>query len=231
MKEISRSRTTAPRSQRVNALQMSYQVDNLSENTRYEFWVTAITTIGEGPASPKVSLAPTNRIPAKIASFDDTFVAVAKTDVKLPCIAVGSPSPQLHWKVNGNPISPKNDNVRQLPDGGLQITRVSKMDAGKYTCMVNNKFGQDMVVHELIVNGPPEPPNVSLSAQTTDSVTIKLRPKDIKDKTPVHGYNLHYKPEFGDWNTDQIPFGSDEFTLDGLLCGKEYSLYVTAHNS
>ena len=38
----------------------------------------------------------------------------------------------------------------QLPNGSLQITRVRKADAGKYTCMVNNKYGQDMVVHELI---------------------------------------------------------------------------------
>ena len=230
MKELSRSRDAAPRSHKVNALQMSHQVDNLNANSRYEFWVTAHTTIGEGSASPKVTLSPTARIPAKIASFDDTFVAVAKTDVKLPCIAVGSPSPQLHWKADGNPI-PKNDKIRQLPDGSLQITRVRKADAGKYTCMVNNKFGQDMVVHELIVNGPPEPPNVTISSQTTDSITLKLRPKNLKDKTPVHGYTLNYKAEFGDWSSEPIPFGSEEFTLDSLLCGKEYSIYVEAYNT
>lgn len=72
------------------------------------------------------------RIPAKIASFDDVFIAVAKQDVRLPCIAVGSPSPQLHWKMRGEPI-PKNDRIRQLPDGGLQIARASKADSGKYT--------------------------------------------------------------------------------------------------
>ena len=89
---------------------------------RYEFWVTAHTSIGEGSQSSKVTLSPTNRIPAKIASFDDNFIAVAKQDIKLPCIAVGSPNPQLHWKMRGQPI-PKNDRIRQLPDGGLQITR------------------------------------------------------------------------------------------------------------
>ena len=230
MKELDRSRDTAPRSHKVNALQMSHQVDNLNPSSRYEFWVTAHTTIGEGTPSQKVTLTPTTRIPAKIASFDDTFVAVAKTDVHLPCIAVGNPFPQLHWKIGGTPI-PKNDKIRQLPDGSLQITRVRKADAGKYTCMVNNKFGQDMVVHELIVNGPPEPPNVSISSQTTDSVTLKLRAKNAEDKTPVHGYNLHFKAEFGDWNTEIIPFGTEEYTLDDLLCGKEYSLYVTAYNS
>ena len=64
-------------------------------------------------------------------------------------VAVGNPGPQIHWKADGQPI-PKNDKIMQLPNGSLQITRVRKADAGKYTCMVNNKYGQDMVVHELI---------------------------------------------------------------------------------
>ena len=66
---------------------------------RYEFWVTAHTAIGEGTASQKVTLSPTSRTPAKIASFDENFIAVVKQDLKLPCIAVGNPSPQLHWKM------------------------------------------------------------------------------------------------------------------------------------
>ncbi len=106
--------------------------------------------------------------------------------------------------------------------------------------MVNNKFGQDMVTHSVMVNGPPDPPEVKITSQTTDSVTVKLEQKDMskkvdgasesKHKTPVHGYTLHYKPEFGDWNTAKVPFGSEEFTMDGLLCGQRYHLYVTAYN-
>ena len=132
IKELDRSRDTAPKSHKVNYLQTSHQVDNLNRKSRYEFWVTAHTRIGEGAPSTRVTLSPTNRIPAKIASFDDVFIAVARQDVKLPCIAVGSPSPQLHWKMRGEPI-PKNDRIRQLPDGGLQIARASKADSGKYT--------------------------------------------------------------------------------------------------
>ena len=86
------------------------------------------------------------------------------------------------------------------------------------------------VTHELIVNGPPDPPEVALIAQTTDSVTVKIKAKNPEDKTPVHGYTLHYKPEFGDWDTSAIPYGSEEFTLDNLLCGQKYHLYVVAYN-
>lgn len=38
-------------------------------------------------------------VPAKIASFDESFTATYKEDVKLPCLAVGVPSPNIIWKV------------------------------------------------------------------------------------------------------------------------------------
>ena len=229
-KELHRGRDMAPSSHKVNYRQTYHQVPNLNKKSRYEFWVTAHTDIGEGASSKKVTSSPTERIPAKIASFDDRFIAVSKQEIKLPCMAVGNPTPDLHWKAKGHPI-PENKRIRQLPDGSLQIVRVKKEDAGNYTCMVNNKFGQHMITHELIVNGPPAPPEVMLTSQTTNSVTLKLKQKDINDRTPIHGYSLHYKPEFGDWDVAQIPFGSDEFTLDDLLCGQRYHLYVTAYNS
>ena len=64
-----------------------FQVSNLDRKTRYEFWVTAHTEIGEGSSSRQVTSSPTERIPAKIASFDDKFSAVAKQEIRLPCMA------------------------------------------------------------------------------------------------------------------------------------------------
>ena len=94
------------------------------------------------------------------------------------------------------------------------------------------RFGQHMITHELVVNGPPAPPDIMLTSQTTNSVTLKVKPKNIHgDRAPIHGYKLHYKPEFGDWDESQIPFGNDEFTLTDLLCGQRYNLYVTAYNA
>lgn len=37
---------------------LSYQVKNLDSNAKYEFWVTASTTIGEGQPSKSVSVSP-----------------------------------------------------------------------------------------------------------------------------------------------------------------------------
>jgi len=229
LREIDLSRKTSPKSFKVNAVQMSYHVDNLDQKSRYEFWVNAHTTIGEGAPSSKGTISPSSRIPAKIASFDETFTVPAGRDIKMPCIAVGSPAPDINWEVDDSSFV-KSDRKRLLPDGSLHITNVTKDDSGEYKCTVNNKFGQDRVTHTLVVNGPPEPPMVILTAQTTDTITFKLKTDVAVDATPVHGYRVHYKPEFGDWEDKEIGFGAEEFTLQYLWCGQRYQLYVVAYN-
>lgn len=91
-------------------------------------------------------------VPAKIASFDDTFTATYKEDVKLPCLTVGVPEPEIVWKIKGN-VFQHSDRMRQLPEGSLLITQVTKNDAGEYSCHVENQFGLDSVTHQLIVHG------------------------------------------------------------------------------
>lgn len=88
-----------PKKEKVPAYQMSFEASGLEANKPYEFWVTASTNIGEGQQSKSVIAIPSDKVPAKIASFDDTFIATFKEDAKLPCLAVGSPTPTITWKV------------------------------------------------------------------------------------------------------------------------------------
>ncbi|XP_035731495.1 Down syndrome cell adhesion molecule-like protein Dscam2 isoform X22 [Vespa mandarinia] len=217
-----------PTSQKVPPNQLTYEATGLDKQRRYEFWVTASTNIGEGEASKIVTLGPSVRVPAKIASFDDKFTATYKEDVKLPCLAVGVPAPEVTWKVRGSVLQP-SDRLRQLPEGSLFIKEVDRADAGEYSCYVENSFGHDTVTHQLIVNAPPHSPQVTLTATTTNSLTMKLRPHPT-DNAPIHGYTIHYKPEFGDWETVQISSTAQKYTLENLWCGSRYQIYVTAYN-
>ncbi|XP_031786534.1 Down syndrome cell adhesion molecule-like protein Dscam2 isoform X10 [Nasonia vitripennis] len=216
-------------SQKVPPTQLTHEVSGLSENRRYDFWVTASTNIGEGQTSKIVNLAPSGSVPAKIASFDDKFVATYKEDVKLPCLAVGVPAPEVTWKVRGVKLAP-TDRLRQLPEGSLFIKEVDRTDAGEYSCYVENTFGHDTVTHQLVVHAPPHSPQVTLTATTTNSLTMKLRPHPT-DNAPIHGYTIHYKPEFGDWETVQISSTALKYTLENLWCGSRYQIYVTAYNA
>lgn len=90
-----------PKKEKVPPYQMSYEASALDQNKPFEFWVTASTNIGEGQQSKSIMAIPSEKVPAKIASFDDTFTATFKEDAKLPCLAVGAPTPNITWKVCG----------------------------------------------------------------------------------------------------------------------------------
>lgn len=169
-------------------------------------------------------------VPAKTASFDDSFTTTYKEDVTLPCLAVGVPPPTITWSIKGAKFSiNSNDRIRQQPDGSLFIRDVTRTDAGEYTCRVENDYGQDSVTHQLIVNAPPHAPQVTLTSTTTNSLTIKLKPHE-DDVEPIHGYTVHYKPEFGEWENVQVAPNVEKYTLEKLVCGTRYQVYVTAYN-
>lgn len=79
------------------------------------------------------------------------------------------------------------------------------------------------------ISAPPQSPQVSLSATTTDSLTLKLKPNDA-DTAPIHGYTLHYKPEFGDWETVEVAVDAQKYTIENLFCGSRYQVYATGYN-
>ena len=79
------------------------------------------------------------------------------------------------------------------------------------------------------MTAPPYPPHLSLTTTTTTSITIKLKPRK-EDETPIHGYTVHYKPEFGEWETANIGNSIQDYTIENLNCGTRYQLYVKAYN-
>ncbi|CAF4862530.1 unnamed protein product [Pieris macdunnoughi] len=217
-----------PHPNKVPASQTSYSATELKAG-RYDFWVTASTIIGEGQPSATASCSASDKVPAKIASFDESFTATYKEDVKLPCLAVGVPPPNILWKVKGHPLEP-SERVRQLPEGSLQIAGVAREDAGEYSCHVENQFGTDTVTHTLSVLAPPFPPQLSIASSSVSSLTLRLKPPVDADQSHAAGYTIHYKQEFGDWETVQIPSNTDTYTLENLFCGSRYQLYVTSYN-
>ena len=76
---------------------------------------------------------------------------------------------------------------------------------------------------------PPQSPQVTLTATTTDSLTLKLK-KHETDAAPIHGYTLHYKQEFGDWETSEVAVDAQKYTIDNLYCGSRYQVYATGYN-
>ena len=136
----------------MSASQVNFEATGLKKKERYSFWVTASTTVGEGDVSKTVTISAGSHVPAKIASFDNTFSVTYREDVKLPCQSVGAPFPEIKWKIKGVPYA-ASERIRLLPEGSLLVREVSRDDAGEYTCTVENMYGQDTVTHQLQVQG------------------------------------------------------------------------------
>lgn len=253
-----------PKSQKVPPFQMSYEASGLDKKKKYEFWVTASTNIGEGQPSKSVNLSPGNRgaywgdtidgrglrsadnttvvclgdsVPAKIASFDDSFTATYREDVKLPCLAVGIPAPGIVWKVKGNTLT-ANDRLRQLPEGSLLIKEVTRGDAGEYSCYVENSFGHDTVTHHLVILGTTTPRFRLLSSGGNDFDWVNERGTLIFQHLHTRHKSLSRQPQPtpSPWNFHPTPrtlllYTGTQFTTNrNSGSGKLFRLLVRHRN-
>ncbi|KAL3253521.1 hypothetical protein MRX96_054575 [Rhipicephalus microplus] len=70
-----------------------HETRGLRTGQRYEFWATASTGAGEGPATRIITQSPEVRAPARIASFSREVSVALKQDLELPCRTAGQPTP------------------------------------------------------------------------------------------------------------------------------------------
>ncbi|XP_066972085.1 cell adhesion molecule Dscam1 [Macrobrachium rosenbergii] len=205
----------------------SYVAEEVSTRDVYEFWVTASTQRGEGSPSEKITVKPKTTVPAQIASFGGPLEVAWKEDVRLQCHSVGEPPPEITWKLNNKIVTP-TDRIQVRPNGSLLIRDVQKADAGNLSCTASNVHGSDSITYFLTVQVPPAPPILYVQGSSRDALTLRwnLRPHH----TPVRGYIMNYKREYGDWEEVELHTARTSHTLSGLVCGSRYQLYVTAYN-
>ncbi|KAM6945348.1 matrix-remodeling-associated protein 5 [Aplochiton taeniatus] len=84
-----------------------------------------------------------------------TVSVMAETDAQLPCETEGEPRPFLSWtKVSTGASVAQNTRVQRLevhPNGTLIIRNAQHLDRGQYLCMVQNQYGVDRTVVNLVV--------------------------------------------------------------------------------
>ncbi|GIY73463.1 down syndrome cell adhesion molecule-like protein Dscam2 [Caerostris darwini] len=83
---------------------------------------------------------------------------------------------------------------------------------------------------KTLETAPPTSPIVQIEATGASTIAISWK-KDIKDKSAIPEYTVHYKSDDGDWKSEQLGSSVDRYTLTGLKCGSRYQLYMTASNS
>ncbi|XP_071397105.1 myomesin-2 [Centroberyx affinis] len=83
-----------------------------------------------------------------VGGLPDVVTIMEKKTLSLTCTVCGDPKPQVSWLKNGADVEPDDQYVVSLDQGkfaSLTIKGVSMDDSGRYTMIVQNKFGGESV--------------------------------------------------------------------------------------
>ncbi|XP_037518237.1 Down syndrome cell adhesion molecule-like protein Dscam2 [Rhipicephalus sanguineus] len=238
----------------VPSSQFWHETRGLRTGQRYEFWVTASTGAGEGPATRIVTQSPAVRAPARIASFSREVSVALKQDLELPCRTAGQPTPGREWRTSSGPLR-ESDRVRVLPSGTLHIEAAETGDATNYTCYAHNLYGRDAVHYTVRVHvnisqkSPRRPASVSVLSTTSNSITLGWlnrntakgahvpkvkengsRPRQNADPSLTAREKEPYRQVSGGVPARPVSVPSSQFWHEtrGLRTGQRYEFWVTA---
>ncbi|KAK7015883.1 hypothetical protein SK128_009425 [Halocaridina rubra] len=218
------------------------ELSNLSPGVRVQIWLTATSVAGEGGPSPRLTAVPvhTPKYPPLAVGGGQLWRIGFGAGVTLGCRGIGTPVPVINWTKGTNQPIINGQFTQLLPGGDLHLTGMSKCftcmlescvrDTSNYTCWVKNSEGSDSLSHQVIVITTPDPPKLTLSQATQDSLNLTITPTS-DGGAPILGYTLHYRGRAGEWAETTAEPGTVSVVIRGLACGSSYHLYVTAWNS
>ncbi|GAB6026763.1 Down syndrome cell adhesion molecule-like protein 1 [Chamberlinius hualienensis] len=212
----------------IPATQSFFEANGLQFGGRYEFWVTASTTVGEGQSTRVVHQRTAGtEVPARIVSFGRKLIASWNSLLELPCQAVGVPQPSITWTYESRPLTDRS--ILVVGNGSLIFHKVNSQHQGSYVCRALNKLGADEVNYQLKVEVAPQPPSLYITGVMLFSLELKWIAGD-DGGSPITKFDLFYKRDFSEW--EQVSFAFTQFntTLDNLECGTGYQIYITASN-
>ena len=83
---------------------------------------------------------------------DETQYTTINRGVRLPCDAVGRPTPSIVW-MKGNQVLDEADGYQVLDSGMLYIPNPDTSHSGRYICVARNSAGTAVLRVSLEVQG------------------------------------------------------------------------------
>lgn len=94
-------------------------------------------------------------IPLYINTPPKDTVAIVGETVQLECVASGTPTPTVMWRVTNKDgskdvdVTSSSSRFRKKSTGALQVTNGMREDSGTYTCVTRNAEGSKNASAEL----------------------------------------------------------------------------------
>ncbi|KAG7268145.1 hypothetical protein CRUP_016476 [Coryphaenoides rupestris] len=93
-------------------------------------------------------------------------------------------------------VASSSGSVTQHSAGDIMIRNVQLKHAGKYTCAVQTKVDSISIAADLVVRGPPSPPNgIHVSEVSDTTVSLSWRP-GLDNHSPITAYTIQARTPF-----------------------------------
>ncbi|KAL6257571.1 hypothetical protein P5V15_011146 [Pogonomyrmex californicus] len=190
-----------------------------------------VTSVEETPP-PIIELGPANQ------------TLPLKSVASLPCRAVGTPTPRVHWHKEGVLVRP-GGRITMAINGTLFIDDLHANDSGLYTCIASSESGNTSWSAYLTVSSgasfhrtpdvsalPQNPSKPRIVNATSNSVTLTWSPGH-EGQSKIVGYNVEYYSS--NLNTGWVVAATsvldDIYTVTDLRPETNYVFLVRAENS
>ncbi|XP_059143240.1 cell adhesion molecule DSCAM-like [Physella acuta] len=182
-------------------------------------------------------------IPARFNEPRHNYTVMKGQSITMECQAVGDKPLSISWSFKGAPISSHtNDRAnvvsQSTPRGKLSqltLNPTTREDSGSYTCNAKNKFGYGVLVNNLVIHEPPEPPMKVKVSNITSRTMVVAWETPFDGNSPIIGFTVQFKNETDVWQgiLPNISVGLNQQValLTNLLPSFTYHIRVLANNT
>ncbi|ELU10579.1 hypothetical protein CAPTEDRAFT_104810 [Capitella teleta] len=143
----------------------------------------------------------------KIINQVKSIPAIQGQDLTINCIAGGSPTPQVIWKLDGEALGNITGKREVFSNGTLKILSVTRNDRATYTCVATNDEGGSAVWHtELLIVEIPQVVISPTSATVVVGDVIEFQCDVIGDPPPKITWSV---PSRGTFSKTNVAKGID----------------------
>lgn len=165
---------------------------------------SAISQAGASTATVFLQVTSTEEIPPPIIELGPANqTLLLKSTATMPCRAVGTPNPKVHWHKDGVLVK-LGSRITMANNGTLFIEDLHTNDSGLYTCIASSESGNTSWSAALTVSAsttlhstpdiaalPQNPSKPRIVNTTSNSVTLTWSPGH-EGLSKIIGYNIEY---------------------------------------